>query len=233
MSVNTLHLNQLSELFQISRNEENAIQMSKYMKGNFPFFGIKSPLRKKIMQEWWDGKSIRNEDELQFLILSLWKLDEREYQYAAVDIGKRFNKLFTPKSIPFIKRCVTIKSWWDTVDAIAIHFCGTIIYQYPILAKEIDKWIDDENMWIRRTAILHQLNFKEKTNKERLFRYCKKRMHESEFFIQKAIGWGLRQYSYVDGDSVLQFVKTNNNKLSTLSKKEALKAIKRREKKER
>ena len=97
MSVNTLHLNQLSELFQISRNEENAIQMSKYMKGNFPFFGIKSPLRKKIMQEWWDGKSIRNEDELQFLILSLWKLDEREYQYAAVDIGKRFNKLFTPK----------------------------------------------------------------------------------------------------------------------------------------
>ena len=85
------------------------------------------------------GKSIRNEDELQFLILSLWKLDEREYQYAAVDIGKRFNKLFTPKSIPFIKRCVTIKSWWDTVDAIAIHFCGTIIYQYPILAKEIER----------------------------------------------------------------------------------------------
>tara|TARA_Y100000590_G_scaffold46793_1_gene49539 strand:+ start:1000 stop:1263 length:264 start_codon:yes stop_codon:yes gene_type:complete len=83
-------------------------------------------------------------------------------------------------------------------------------------------------MWIRKTAILHQLDFKEKTNEERLFRYCKKRMHESGLFIQKAIGWGLRQYSYVDGDSVLQFVENNNNKLGTISKKEELKAIKRR-----
>ena len=94
----------------------------------------------------------------------------------------------------------------------------------------MDKWIDDENMWIRRTAILHQLNFKERTNGDRVFRYCEKRMHESEFFIRKAIGWALRQYSYVDGNAGFQFVKDNKSELSTLSKTEALKTLKRKEK---
>ena len=84
--------------------------------------------------------------------------------------------------------------------------------------------------WIRRAAILHQLNFKERTNGDRVFRYCEKRMHESEFFIRKAIGWALRQYSYVDGNAVFQFVKDNKSELSTLSKTEALKALKRKEK---
>ena len=75
------------------------------------------------------------------------------------------------------------KSWWDTVDTVASHFTGAVVYQYPKTGKVMDKWIDDENMWIRRTAILHQLNFKERTNEDRLFCYCEKRMHESEFFI--------------------------------------------------
>ena len=82
--------------------------------------------------------------------------------------------------------------------------------------------------WIRLPAILHQLNFKERTNEDRLFCYCEKRMHESEFFIRKAIGWALRQYSYVDGNAVLQFIKDNKSKLSTLSKTEALKYLKRK-----
>ena len=93
----------------------------------------------------------------------------------------------------------------------------------------MDKWIDDKNMWVRRTATLHQLNFKERTNADRVFRYCEKRMHESEYFIRKAIGWALRQYSYVDGNAVFQFVKDNKSELSTLSKIEALKALKRKD----
>jgi len=94
----------------------------------------------------------------------------------------------------------------------------------------MDKWIDDKNMWVRRTATLHQLNFKERTNGDRVFRYCEKRMHESEYFIRKAIGWALRQYSYVGENAVFQFVKDNKSELSTLSKIEALKALKRKEK---
>jgi len=73
------------------------------------------------------------------------------------------------------------------VDAVASHFTGAVVYQYPKTEKVMDKWIDDENMWIRRTAILHQLNFKERTNGDRVFLYCEKRMHESEFFIGKLL----------------------------------------------
>ena len=155
-------------------------------------------------------------------------MDEREFQYGALDFGKQFKKLFTPESILFIGECVTTKSWWDTVDTVASHVTGAVVYQYPKTGKVMDKWIDDENMWIRRTAILHQLNFKDRTNEERLFCYCEKRMHESEFFIRKAIGWALRQYSYVDGNAVIQFVKHNKSELSTLSKTEGLKALKRK-----
>ena len=204
--------------------------MSKYMKGHFYFFGIKNPLRQTIMREWWREQSIKNEYDLKCLISSLWKLDKREFQYVALDFGKRFKRLFTPESIPFIRECVTTKSWWDTVDTVASHFTGAVVYQYPKTGKVMDKWIDDENMWICRAAILHQLNFKERTNADRVFRYCEKRMHESEFFIRKAIGWALRQYSYVDGNAVFQFVKDNKSELSTLSKIEALKALKRKEK---
>ncbi len=204
--------------------------MSKYMKGHFYFFGIKNPLRQKIMREWWREQSIKNEYDLKFFISSLWKLDKREFQYVALDFGKRFKRLFTPESIPFIRECVTTKSWWDTVDTVASHFTGAVVYQYPKTGKVMDKWIDDKNMWVRRTATLHQLNFKERTNADRVFRYCEKRMHESEYFIRKTIGWALRQYSYVDGNAVFQFVKDNKSELSTLSKTEALKALKRKEK---
>jgi len=230
MSVDTFHLDHLSELFQTNRSRKNALDMSKYMKGHFYFFGIKNPLRQTIMREWWREQSIKNEYDLKFFISSLWKLDKREFQYVALDFGKRFKRLFTPESIPFIRECVTTKSWWDTVDTVASHFTGAVVYQYPKTGKVMDKWIDDENMWIRRAAILHQLNFKERTNGDRVFRYCEKRMHKSEFFIRKAIGWALRQYSYVDGNAVFQIVKDNKSELSTLSKTEALKALKRKEK---
>ena len=115
------------------------------------------------------------------------------------------------------------------MDTVASHFTGAVVYQYPKTGKVMDKWIDDKNMWVRRTATLHQLNFKERTNADRVFRDCEKRMHESEYFIRKAIGWALRQYSYVDGNAVFQFVKDNKSELSTLSKTEALKALKRKD----
>ena len=114
------------------------------------------------------------------------------------------------------------------MDSIANHMSGTIVFNYPEAALIMDEWIDHKNMWIRRTAILHQLNFKDRTDLKRLFDYCKKQMNESDFFIRKAIGWALRQYSYVDAPAVIQFVKTYKSELSPLSKVEALKALKRK-----
>ena len=113
------------------------------------------------------------------------------------------------------------------MDVIASHMAGTVVYNHTATANIMDDWIDHPNMWIRRTAILHQLNFKEKTDARRLFSYCKKRMQENEFFIRKAIGWALRQYSYLDPKGVIQFVNEYDDNLSPLSKMEALKAMKR------
>ena len=221
-------INELTRLFKESAHDENAAHMAQYMKGHFPFFGIKSTLRRGIQREWWKGHSIHSENELQSIIATLWALDKREYQYVGLDLGKRYKEYFTPASILFIRKLITTKSWWDTVDTIASHMAGTIVFNYPETVTIMDEWINHENMWIRRTAILHQLNFKDRTDLKRLFDYCKKRMNEPDFFIRKAIGWALRQYSYVDASAVIQFVKTYKSELSPLSKSEALKALKRK-----
>ena len=220
-------LNTLTQLFKQNAHKKNSVRMAQYMKGHFSYFGIKSPLRKKLQREWWQGESIKYKSELVTLISGLWELEEREFQYVALDLGKRYKKYLSPNSIPFTQNLVMTKSWWDTVDAIASHFVGAVVYNSPETRKIMDEWIDHKNMWIRRTAILHQLNFKEKTDSDRLFLYCEKRMGETDFFIRKAIGWALRQYSYIDSKSVIQFVKYHDSELSTLSKTESLKALKR------
>jgi len=222
------YINELTRLFKENTHDENAVHMAHYMKGHFPFFGIKSNLRRDLHKEWWRGHSIHSENELQSIIAALWALDKREYQYVGLDLGKQYKKYFTLASIPFIQKLITTKSWWDTVDTIASHMAGTIVFNYPEAVLIMDEWIDHKNMWIRRTAILHQLNFKDRTDLKRLFDYCKKRMNEPDLFIRKAIGWALRQYSYVDASAVIQFVKTYKSELSPLSKSEALKALKRK-----
>ena len=220
-------INDLTRLFKQNAHGENALRMAQYMKGHFLFFGIKSTMRRELQREWWRGRSIQSENELQSIIEALWDLDEREYQYVGLDLGKRYKKFFAPNSIAFIQKLVITKSWWDTVDAMASHFTGAVVFNNPETGKVMDGWIDHENMWMRRTAILHQLNFKDRTDPDRLFHYCEQRMGEKEFFIRKAIGWALRQYSYIDSKSVVQFVKDHESELSTLSKTEALKALKR------
>lgn len=227
MNQDPFDLETLSDLFQNNSHSDNAVHMAQYMKNHFPFFGIKSPLRRNIMKAWWGRRKIQNESELQQLMNTLWKMDEREYQYVACDLGKRYKKMWTPESIPFLQQLICTKSWWDTVDVMASHMVGAVVFQFPKMDHVMDVWIDHPNMWVRRSALLHQLNFKAYTNKTRLFRYCEVTMHETEFFIRKAIGWGLRQFSYVEPRSVIQFVHRHENGLSTLSKTEALKALKR------
>src|SRR5690606_16112404 len=143
-------------------------------------------------------------------------------------------KLWTAESLPFLQNLVQTHSWWDTVDVIAAHMVGATVYNMEIKSdgsREIssasrildESWIKHENLWVRRSAILHQLNFKEATNFQRLFNYCDLCKHETDFFIRKAIGWALRQASYIDAEKIREYVETNESSLSTLSCREALK----------
>ena len=119
------------------------------------------------------------------------------------------------------------KSWWDTVDYIAVKLVGKHFENFPeLIPKHIKTWNSSGNLWLNRTAILFQLQYKKKTDINLLFDIIEKQAGSREFFIQKAIGWVLREYSKTDENAVRKFVMQTN--LSSLSKREALKWLNRK-----
>ena len=122
---------------------------------------------------------------------------------------------------------ITTKSWWDTVDELADHVVGAIVHAHPSQRAVMDRWLVDDDFWLARTAILHQLDWKDDTDADWLFAACVRRAGDKEFFIRKAIGWALRSYSYVDPVAVERFVTDHAGELSGLSRREGLKAIER------
>ena len=209
------------------KNEDDAIAMSSYMRNKFKFLGIKSPKRKEIFKEIFENFKNNKEIDKEF-VLKFFNKDYREFQYIAIDYLIKMKKYFLKDDIFFIKDLIITKSWWDTVDLIASNLLGQICKKYPSLIDEqIVFWINDDNMWIRRSSIIFQLRYKENTNLEILQKSIESNIDDNEFFIQKAIGWALREYSKTDYKWVLNFI--NNHNLSKLSKREAEKYIKRGE----
>lgn len=209
------------------KNEDDAIAMSSYMRNKFKFLGIKSPKRKEIFKEIF--KNFKNNKEIdKEFVVKFFDKDYREFQYIAIDYLIKMKKYFLKEDIYFIKDLIITKSWWDTVDLIASNLLGEICKKYPSLIDEqIVFWINDDNMWVRRSSIIFQLRYKENTNLEILQKSIESNINDNEFFIQKAIGWALREYSKTDYKWVLNFI--NNHELSKLSKREAEKYIKRGE----
>ena len=209
------------------KNEDDAIAMSSYMRNKFKFLGIKSPKRKEIFKEIFENFKNNKEIDKEFVV-EFFNKDYREFQYIAIDYLIKMKKYFLKDDIFFIKDLIITKSWWDTVDLIASNLLGEICKKYPSLIDEqIVFWINDDNMWIRRSSIIFQLRYKENTNLEILQKSIESNIDDNEFFIQKAIGWALREYSKTDYKWVLNFI--NNHNLSKLSKREAEKYIKRGE----
>jgi 3-methyladenine DNA glycosylase AlkD len=202
-----------------------AVAMRRYMRDQFPFLGIPTPGRRRAQREALAGVRLADEAALLGAATALWTLPEREFQYAAVDLLASGVRRLSPGALPAIERLITTKSWWDTVDGLAGSVAGRIVLAHPGAETVMDHWIDDEDMWLRRSALLHQLKWKERTDEQRLFRYCLARAAEKEFFIRKAIGWALRQYSWTNGEAVRQFVQEHEAELSGLSRREALLAL--------
>lgn len=208
------------------KNEDDAIAMSSYMRNKFKFLGIKSPKRKEIFKEIFENFKNNKEIDKEFVV-KFFNKDYREFQYIAIDYLIKMKKYFLKDDIFFIKDLIITKSWWDTVDLIASNLLGEICKKYPSLIDEqIVFWINDDNMWIRRSSIIFQLRYKENTNLEILQKSIESNIDDNEFFIQKAIGWALREYSKTDYKWVLNFI--NNHNLSKLSKREAEKIYKKR-----
>lgn len=214
----------LEQLFTSNRNNENATPMAKYMKNQFPFLGIKTPLRRQLMREFFKETGVLKQDFKPDLVLQLWNKEDREYQYAALDYMNRSLKKLNANHIPLLETLITTKSWWDTVDIIASKPVGHIMNEeWDKVANTMESWANSDHMWLNRTAILFQLKYKENTNEDLLYRYILLHAESKEFFLQKAIGWALREYSKTNRESVKQFI--SNHTLSKLSIREGSKYI--------
>lgn len=211
------------------RDPVRAVAMARYMKGLFPYAGVPAPAVERLVREALAGLAAPAHDDVVAASLRLWTLSEREYQYVACGLLARNVKRCDARLLDTVQELVTTKSWWDTVDTLAANVAGPLVLAHAGLAAEMDDWARSENIWLARTAILHQLRYKGRTDAARLFRYCADRCGDREFFIRKAIGWALREYSKTDPNAVVEFVAAQRDGLSPLSRREALKWLSVRE----
>jgi 3-methyladenine DNA glycosylase AlkD len=207
------------------RDPARAAPMAAYLRDQFPFLGLPHPVVQAHLRPLWPQlKPHVTEALLGDLARGLWKLPEREFQYAALDLLYRFRRLLTPSSLPLIEELLQAKSWWDSVDALTTKVLWEIVAAHPSTRRDMDRWSRHANLWVRRAAILHQLKAKQSTDAKRLFRYCAENARDEEFFIRKAIGWALREYAKTDATAVWAFVDAHP-RLSALSKREALRRV--------
>ena len=215
----------LAEAYSGAADAKKAVGMSAYMRDQFPFHGIKAPERRAIDRDIRGRGPKRPEHHyLTKVSRDCWGRKEREFQYFAVDYLRKHYRRLDPGFLDIGHEFIVTKSWWDTVDILAGGCIGPYVRANDCVA-EMDGWIVSDNIWVARTALLHQLGAKEDTDAERLFTYCLQRAGDTEFFIRKAIGWCLRQYARTDPHAVRIFVENNDAILSPLSKREAMKHL--------
>jgi 3-methyladenine DNA glycosylase AlkD len=213
----------LRSALEAAASPTEAAAMAAYMKGHFPFLGVKKPARAAIFKPWLKKHAPKTATELYTLARELWAQPEREFQYCAMEAVDRYPNLWTPELLPLCQAWINDNPWWDSVDLIASHFVGGLFQKFPELrAPAIARWRTG-TMWEVRTCIIFQLRYGHDTDTALLTSLIEQHCRSKEFFIQKAIGWALRDYSYQNPKWVWDFVDTHT--LAPLSTREAVKAI--------
>ncbi len=198
--------------------------MKAYMKNQFEFIGIKSPERRELSRPFLNRNMLPPPEEGRSLIQAFWALPEREFQYFAMELAEKYIKSVNISWIEHYEYLITHKSWWDTVDFLATTLMGNYFRCFPEMIPQVtDKWMGSGDIWLQRSCLLFQLKYKSSTDTNLLTSFILPLSESKEFFIAKAIGWSLREYSKTDPDWVRSFVL--NHKLQPLSKKEGLKRI--------
>ncbi len=213
---------ELFELFSSHKNDILAKKMAAYMRNQFDFLGIMAPKRKELCKPFWKASQ---KEPIDWAFIKLcWTQKEREFQYVALDyLSINKNKLVL-EDFAKLKKLAITKSWWDSIDGLDT-IIGSLAFTHPKLNQKLIKWSLDENIWLRRISIDHQRMRKAHTDTKLLDQIIKNNLNHNEFFINKAIGWALREYSKTDSAWVADFIKQNNENLSSLSKKEASKYL--------
>ncbi len=210
--------------FRDHANPDNAQYMMAYMKNKFEFLGIKSPNRRMISKSALSKDFLPAVEQIWPSIYAFWDLPEREFQYFAMELASRFSRSVEKDWISHYESLILSKSWWDTVDFIAATLVGHYFKVFPDMIKTVTgAWMQSGNIWLQRTCLIFQLKYKDEVDTELLTSFIKELCVSKEFFIAKAIGWSLREYSKRNPSWVLDFVQKNT--IQPLSKREALKRI--------
>jgi len=218
------YVRRLKALFEKHADAVQAAPMKKYMRDQFEYLGIKTPENVALQKNFYAKYGLPELSDLDEILRDLWILPQREFQYVAVGLLGKFEKQLPAQFIDTIEYLIITKSWWDTVDALAGHTVGTHFQRYPAIRKKyLTRWRKSENFWLRRTTILFQLGYKKETDFALLCDIIRENLDSKEFFINKAIGWSLRQYAYTDPKAVKKFVKATP--LQPLSRREAMKYL--------
>lgn len=215
-------LNDIFAEFEKLKNDKKAIEMSAYMKNQFAFLGISASPRKEIENKIF--KSLAKENIDFKFTDKCYKNKYREFQYTAIDYLNFKKEYLNISHIEILKNYILTKSWWDTIDHLD-KIVGDIALRDKKVNEILLNWSLDENIWIRRVAIDHQILRKEKTNTELLEQIIINNFNQKEFFINKAIGWSLRDYSKTNPKWVRDFIKRHKNSMNNLSIREASKYI--------
>jgi len=214
----------LHQAFAQAANPELAGPMAAYMKDLFPFFGIPAPERRSIQRPFYQqylGLARKERDQV---LEGLWKLPERECQYAACDWMRKEAKTLPKGFADRVEDWVCRKSWWDTVDGLAVHVLGSYLLRFPDESEaRLQHWMRGGNLWLQRCAILHQLTYGRATNTDRLYGTVLVFSDSKAFFLQKAMGWALREYAKTDPVGVRNWLE--GNEVPALTRREALEHV--------
>ena len=218
-------VNQLKRELPKLGNRKKAIGAQAYMKDIAPFLGVMTPDRRSFVRSVLSNLPVPTSDEIAETVRALWKLDEREYQYAANDLLARHNMQLDKKFLAeHCEYLISTKSWWDTVDGLGSAVVSPLTMKYPAISL-MRKWNKSDDIWLIRASIQHQRGRKYETDVKLLFELCAPYVAKKEFFIAKAIGWALRDLSRIDNREVIRFL-TDHPDLNSVAVREARKLTK-------
>jgi 3-methyladenine DNA glycosylase AlkD len=219
-------IRQLEELFEPFRNAGRAQTASAYMRNRFPFIGMKTEIRRSAQKSWINSlKTIEDRNIRWTIIRALWEKEERDYHYAAIDLMHAWpGKYYSEADAAELEWMLRTHSWWDSVDAIASNYLGKWALLFPEKAREtFEKWRYDDSFWLQRSCLIYQLKYKDRVDSLYLEDLIRQMNGNKEFFIQKAIGWSLRQLSKYNPDEVIRIL--GNHPIQGLALREASKYL--------
>ena len=216
-----MKLSNLIVKLEEERNELLAESMAKYMQDKFEFLGVRGTKRTELYKKYFPTAKKSKNIDWDF-VETCWNREEREFQYAVVYYLRAMQKFLKREDISKLKYLIVNKSWWDSVDLLA-KVVGSLVIRIEGYEQMMLEWSKDSNIWLRRVAILYQLSLKEKVDEKVLDEILVSNLGDSEFFINKAIGWALRDYSKFNPEWVKEFIENNKMNMANLSLREASK----------